>query len=183
MPPQADTRWTEPKKLLVSFTVGEKKVGRNPKRVTQPSFSPKPSGLRFHCSMPVGLRAVRSFALAVRDGELVGRREAASVVSASDAVDAPVQIAAARVARAVSVRELCCPSARRGENCARSPRHSARAMVSGGYQLLATGHGARLCVRAPEGYDSSSSAGNLPARRRGVVSPDSPPQKEESDLL
>ena len=117
--------------------------------------------------MPVGLRAVRSFALAVRDGELVGRREAAFVVSASDAVNAPVEIAA-RIARAVSARELCCRPARRGENCARSPRHSARAMVSGGYQLLATGHGARLCVQAPEGYDGTSSAGNLPARRRGV---------------
>ena len=109
------------------------------------------------------LAAARGFSLAVHDGEHVWRHEAASVVTATDAVCAPVQIAA-RVARVVVARGLCHLSAGRCRSCARRLRHSVRAMVSGGYQLLTTGLRARLCVWAPEGYDGSSAAGNLPAR-------------------
>ena len=121
------------------------------------------------------------FALAVHDGELVGRREAASAVSASDAVSTPVEIAA-RVARAVSARELRRRPGWRTELCARSPRHSARAMVSGGYQPFATGQRARLCVWTPEGYDGSSTAGNLPGRGERCRFPLTPPKKRKYSL-
>ena len=67
--------------------------------------------------------------------------------------------------------------------CARRLRHSVRAMVSGGYQLLTTGQRARLCVCAPEGYDGSSAAGNLPARRaRSRMAFDLPKKVKEPPL-
>ena len=79
MPPQADTRWTKPKKLLARFVVGGKK-----KLEELSGFSslpvPVPRSVR---SMPcIRSEAARSFALAVHDGEHVWRHEAASAVSA-----------------------------------------------------------------------------------------------------
>ena len=174
MPPQADTRWTEPKKLLARFVVGGKK------KLEEPAVSVRFPFPRFRRSVRMRMRslaAARCFSLAVHDGEHVWRHEAASVVTATDAVCAPVQIAA-RVARAMVARGLCCRPEWRREMCARRLRHSVRAMVSGGYQLLTTGQRARLCVCAPEGYDGSSAAGNLPARRGRVSVAFRPPPKK-----